>query len=290
MAHSDYLKTLADLVVRVVQVFVKARTPVRVSQPETHTLSDDLAPVPAQHSAPSSEPPKSRDGFLICPIQANDEQGRPVMFRTVKICSVVDHSGTALDPGSGKRWGLGAKDQKVRAFNGEVGGGFPSSSAPFGYTKQQPAPFFVNKEINYVGSPSLGDAYGPTFYLNYDGHAGYDFLYPRMTPVIAPADGELKKATAAEDTVYGQGWDAGHTFYIKHTNGFSTWYRHCVKLVDEIESAIGNDFSKSRTVQQGKTIAYVGAFGTGGPHLHFEVRDPEGNIVDPYEDDLWIMD
>lgn len=242
-----------------------------------------------QNNLPIQTPKQPIDtGFLACPIQANDTGGKPVTAYTVQISAVVDHSDTAIDPTSSKNWGLCAKDQTVRAFNGEIGDGEASAGPPYGYAKKTPGPFFTNKEINYIGAGGAGQIHPRTWYLQYDGHAGYDFPYPCMTPMLATADGELHKATNAEDKAYGQGWDKNHAFYIKHQNGFASWYRHCTKLKDEIEVQIGSDLTKTYPVSKGQVVAYVGDFGfPGSMHLHFEVHDAQGKIVDPYGDKLW---
>ena len=244
-----------------------------------------VIPLPTPAS-PASAPTVT--AFLVCPIQSADESGHLVTSRTVRISAVIDHSGTAIDPTSTSWWGLHAKDQKVTAFNGEVGDGEASATAPYGYTKRIPGPFFAAGEINYVGAHGVGDTYGPSWYLNYDGHAGYDFAYSALTPVVATAGGVLQKATDAEDVVYGQGWNIHHTFYVQHPNGYSTWYRHCTSLADTIEARIGSDFSKTVEVAQGQVVASVGDFGAAGAvHLHLEVRDAQGRIVDPYGAGLW---
>ena len=232
-------------------------------------------------------PDPIKKGFLICPVQGMDASGKPVTSCTVRVSSVLDHSGTAIDPESKNRWGKSAKDQKVKAFNGEIGDGEPSAGIPYGYTKKTPVPFFASKEINYVGAAGSGDKYGPTYYLNYDGHAGYDFSYPKLTPVVAPASGQLCKAAPGDDSTYGANWNTDHSFYIKHDNGYVTWFRHCEKLSDDIEAQILNDFSKKCFVEKGKVIAYVGKVGTGSVHLHFEVLDDKRVIVDPYTEQLW---
>lgn len=225
-------------------------------------------------------------GFLVCPIGGNDELGKPLTPFTARISSVLDHSDTAIDPNSSKRWGKNAKDQKVKAFNGELGDGEATTSAPFGYTNADKTPFFPNKEVNYVGANGSGP-HPKNCYLNYDGHAGYDFAYAKMTPIVAPANGDLYKAAPGKDSVYGANWTTDHSFYIEHDNGFKTWFRHCEKLAEGVEVAIGMDFSKSYRVESGKTVAYVSNFGTPPVHLHFEVRDKNGKIVDPYQDKLW---
>ncbi|MEK7500252.1 MAG: M23 family metallopeptidase, partial [Patescibacteria group bacterium] len=150
--------------------------------------------------------------------------------------------------------------------------------------------FFQNKkEINYVGVSNDG---GKSI-LQYDGHAGYDFPYSLLTPVIAPASGNLRKATKGRDLIYGASWEKDHSFYIEHENGFVSWFRHCVKLTDEIESQMGGDYEKSFFVEQGTLIAFSGDFenwkvrGTSA-HLHFEVRNSKGHITDPYAENLWL--
>lgn len=289
----SFLKNLGALLQKLFSALSKQRMP-KSSQPVPVTTAPEQPPsidVILENVTPSPviDPEPQNNGFLACPIQGSDKEGKPLTSRTVKVVSVIDHSDTAIDPASSKRWGLRAKDQKVTAFNGEIGDGEACASPPLGYTKKIPEPFFANGEINYVGVHSTGDKYPANYYLNYDGHAGYDFGYPRMTPILATSDGLLHKASNTEDSVYGQGWEAQHTFYIKHQNGYSTWYRHCVKLSNEVEAKIGSDYSKSCAVRQGQVVAYVGDVGApGSVHLHFEVKDTQGKIVDPYGDNLWM--
>jgi len=243
-------------------------------------------PIVLQETATIIKIQQGGKGFLSSPIIQNS-QGKPLTPHTIKISAVLDHSGTAIDPDSTLWWGRHAKDKKVKAFNGEIGDGVPTTTGdPLGYAKRNPDEiFFSGKEINYVGVASEGSEH----YLQYDGHAGFDFPYPLMTPVVAPANGNLYKAASGKDKIYGAMWssDSDNSFYIEHENGFVTWFRHCVKLHSDIEKELLADFSKSYSVKRGQEIAYVGKVGTWAIHLHFEVRK-DGNIVDPYLDKLWI--
>lgn len=226
--------------------------------------------------------------FLVCPIRATDGSGNLVTSRTAKISAILDHSGTAIDPQSNKRWGKSAKDQKVRAFNGEVGQGPQCPQEPCGYSNTLSTEFFSKKEINYVGV--LND--GGKKVLQYDGHAGYDFSYGLNTQLVAPADGKLCKAKSGDDLIYNASWDKDHSFYIRHDNGFVTWFRHCSTLEDTIEQKIAASIDKTAQVSRGEEIARLGNFEMGkvggtAVHLHFEVRNPQGEIADPYQDQLW---
>jgi murein DD-endopeptidase MepM/ murein hydrolase activator NlpD len=284
----EILKQIVEVLVR---VFVKRKSTAsnKISPSEINSSVNKSVEQKAQE--PSAElitrevvrTEETDTGFLICPIQGKDSNGLLLTPYTVKISAVLDHSGTAIDPDSSNHWGRRAKDQKVIAFNGETGEGAQCSQEPCGYSKKDSSEFFKGKEINYVGVLSDGGRYT----LQYDGHAGHDFPYPKLTAIVAPADGKLYKAAQGKDSVYGVNWSTDGSFYIAHENGFVTWFRHCEKLVDSLETQISNDFTQSCSVKQGEVVAYVGNKGTVAVHLHFEVRNKDGKIVDPYKDKQW---
>jgi murein DD-endopeptidase MepM/ murein hydrolase activator NlpD len=65
----------------------------------------------------------------------------------------------------------------------------------------------------------------------------------------------------------------GNWIEIKHKNGKSTRYGH---MKDKSPLAVGVE------VKQGQVIGAVGSTGSStGPHLHFEVRDTQGQAEDP---------
>lgn len=294
MKKFDFAKILQTIV----SIFSKAASDasyvrVEIKEKEADVVVPESKPIaPLTVESPKQQTPLEVKSlkFLICPIQGRDVENNELTSLTVKISAVLDHLGTAIDVNSSFSWGKRAKDQKVKAFNGEVGEGAKCPVEPCGYPKKGSGNFFEKGEINYIGVASDG---GKSI-LQYDGHAGYDFAYPLMTPVIAPADGKLYKATQGKDAIYGGMWGSeannyrlDNSFYIEHDNGFVTWFRHCAKLHDDIEKKIGNNFSEFYSVTKGRVIAYVGKVGTASIHLHFEARNDRGEIIDPYLDCLW---
>lgn len=95
-------------------------------------------------------------------------------------------------------------------------------------------------------------------------HRGTDFAVPVGTPVTAAADGVV--------TEIGSHKDYGNYVIIKHGSK-STLYAHLSRFAT----------SRGKKVKAGELIAYSGGAkgakgsgNSGGPHLHFEVRDNGG--------------
>lgn len=100
-------------------------------------------------------------------------------------------------------------------------------------------------------------------------------------PVFAIAEGYVSRIKVQQ---YGY----GKAIYITHPNGYTSVYGHLSKFSDEIESYVksiqykkenyetGNIFPKKNKfiLKKGEIFAYSGdTGGSGGPHLHFEIRD-----------------
>lgn len=86
-------------------------------------------------------------------------------------------------------------------------------------------------------------------------HNGTDFGLPVGTPILAPADGVVDKATYSRS--------AGYYVVLRHRGGWSTVYMHLSKLL----------VKQGQRVKLGSTIARSGNTGIStGPHLHYELR------------------
>ncbi|MBX2945494.1 MAG: M23 family metallopeptidase [Cyclobacteriaceae bacterium] len=107
-------------------------------------------------------------------------------------------------------------------------------------------------------------------------------------PVIAVQNGYISRGGVSPTGF-------GNVLYVKHPDGNTTVYGH----LDRFSDAVGDYILKERyrrksssidlyfregqfPVKKGDTIAFAGNSGSsGGPHLHFDVRDPNNLALNP---------
>src|SRR5690554_5254800 len=113
-------------------------------------------------------------------------------------------------------------------------------------------------------------------------HAGTDFSanYKIGDPVYAPADGVVNRIKVST-------FGYGKALYIRHNNGYITVYVHLNDYSQKIDQYIKErQYQKQQfeielfplanelVVKKGEIIGYIGnTGGSGGPHLHYEIRD-----------------
>lgn len=137
-----------------------------------------------------------------------------------------------------------------------------------GTLSYSPRRFFLENDMEYRqpfdGSYPISQRYGekdtdPT------GHKGIDYACPAMTPILASESGQVIFA----------GWDKtgyGYCVKIRHSDGNVTLYAHLSQVVVYV----------GQKVVKSQVIGYSGSTGNStGPHLHFEVRGPDGKAFDP---------
>ncbi len=121
-------------------------------------------------------------------------------------------------------------------------------------------------------------------------HSGLDIKTQQKVgfPIYAPANGYISRIKVSH---YGY----GKALYILHPNGYSTVYAHLNRYAGAIQEYVKkNQYGKETfevelfpeagkiAVQKGDLIGYTGNSGSsGGPHLHFEIRDASSRPMNP---------
>lgn len=121
-------------------------------------------------------------------------------------------------------------------------------------------------------------------------HAGLDIKTNGREglPVYAAAEGYVTRIRVSNSGY-------GNAIYLQHPNGYSTVYAHLFAFNEPLANYVRDaQYAKESfevelypeagvfEVKKGELIAYSGNTGSsGGPHLHFEVRNPQQNVVNP---------
>lgn len=151
--------------------------------------------------------------------------------------------------------------------------------------QELPQDYFENPmQIPLILSGSFGELRSNHF------HSGLDIKTQQRTgiPIYAAADGYVNRIKVSH---YGY----GKALYIKHPNGYHTVYAHLDAYAGTIQEFVKQrqydkesyeielfPDSDQLPVKKGDLIAYSGNSGSsGGPHLHFEIRDAASRPMNP---------
>lgn len=152
--------------------------------------------------------------------------------------------------------------------------------------KEIPKDYFVNPlDGQLILAGSFGELRSNHF------HSGLDLKTQRREglAVYAAAEGMITRIKISH---YGY----GKAIYVTHPNGFTTVYGHLQKFCPEIEEFVKKaQYEKGSfeielfpkkgelMIAQGEILAYSGNTGSsGGPHLHFEIRDANARPMNPF--------
>jgi len=157
----------------------------------------------------------------------------------------------------------------------------------FGEMVEYPMLFPVAKGASYT-------YYSDTFWAARAGgqiHHATDIMAPKMTPVIAPKAGRVHFVNWSSNT--GDPYPNPErccNLTIDFDDGWSTWFIHLnndTPATDDGQAwGIAPGIRPGVRVAAGQLVGWVGDSGNAentGPHLHFELRDPEGTIVNATE-------
>lgn len=147
---------------------------------------------------------------------------------------------------------------------------------------------------------------GQTFPLCYDGHDGTDYLLrfgfatmdQNNVRVLAAAPGEVILAQDGNyDRCHGKvGFEVscdghpikGNGVKVRHADGLVSTYWHFKKGSVKVK--------RGDKVSCGQLLGHVGSSGRSAmPHLHFEVADANGKVLDPYSgpksqpESYWVL-
>jgi len=139
-----------------------------------------------------------------------------------------------------------------------------------------------------ISPPTIVGNFGEPRRLHF--HTGLDFRTNQEEghQVFAAADGYISRIN-----VSGAGY--GNALYITHPNGYVTVYGHLQRFNAKIMQRLRKEqYAKENfaidfyplpsemPVKKGDTIALSGnTGGSGGPHLHFEIRDSAERVYNP---------
>jgi murein DD-endopeptidase MepM/ murein hydrolase activator NlpD len=149
------------------------------------------------------------------------------------------------------------------------------SSAPDGFV------FPVQPVEQIPGECTLTDSFGDPR-PGGRSHEGVDILASKLEPVVAAADGRVRWMMNERE---------GRCCHLvlEHQGGWRTRYLHLNNdspgTDDGRVVGVAPWLEVGAAVEAGEVIGWVGDSGnaeTTGPHLHFELLDPEGEPVDPY--------
>ncbi len=155
----------------------------------------------------------------------------------------------------------------------------------WGFAQEVPKDYFDNPmKIPLVLSGNFGELRSNHF------HSGLDIKTQQRTgiPIYAPADGYVERIKVSH-------FGYGKALYLKHPNGYSTVFAHLDKYAGAIQDYVKQKqydresyevelFPEATMlpVKKGDLIAFSGNSGSsGGPHLHYEIRDESSRPMNP---------
>lgn len=119
-------------------------------------------------------------------------------------------------------------------------------------------------------------------------HEGTDIMTPKLAPLVAARDATV---TWLKDTATPDGSE-GNYLMLRDADGWEYWYVHVNNDspgtddgANPAEWIFAPGIERGATVRAGELVAYAGDSGNAeatGSQLHFEIHNPDGEVVNPY--------
>ena len=117
-------------------------------------------------------------------------------------------------------------------------------------------------------------------------HLGNDIIAPKMTPLVSAVDGVVSYVVSPQAS-----W--GYSISIRDNEGYQYRYLHINNDTPGTDDGLGGEanayvagIKRGVQVTAGQHIGWVGDSGNAEgtvSHLHFEIRDPNRVVINPYD-------
>jgi hypothetical protein len=140
-----------------------------------------------------------------------------------------------------------------------------------------------------AGTNSYTDTFGACRSGCTRAHAGTDIMAAKLTPAVAARDATV---TGLKDTATPDG-SQGNYLILRDAEGWEYWYVHLNNDTPGTDDGanpkewiFGPGITRGAKVKAGQLVGFVGDSGNAeqtAPHLHFEIRKPGGEVINPFK-------
>ncbi|MFN8036893.1 MAG: M23 family metallopeptidase [Acidimicrobiia bacterium] len=166
----------------------------------------------------------------------------------------------------------------------EVAGVSPATAAAAGAPPAEPPYHRIRFPVD--GPVSYSDDFGACRSGCTRRHQGNDLMGTKLEREVAATDGTITFVRGDA------GGNSGNMLELTATDGWKYWYIHINNDTPGTDDGanppewrFAPGIERGTRVKKGDLLAYMGDSGDAestGPHLHFEVHEPDGTVIDPY--------